>query len=94
MPKTYAPVWQTWALVKEVAPPAAPAAPAPTAVARDCLRERVQIARIQMRLTPAMLAERVRCDAATVSAYERGEEVLTADVQARLLQVLGLAKKK
>lgn len=90
--KTYAPVWQTWTLVKEVecAPERAP----PAGAARECLRERVQIARIRARLTPAMLAERARCDAATVSAFERGEDVLAPDVEARLLQALGLAPKK
>lgn len=93
MQKEYAPLYQTWSLVKEVdAPPPTSAAsssrPAPTTTRT---RELVQIARIKKRLTPSMLAERAGCDAETLSAFERGDEVLDAVVERRVLAALDLA---
>lgn len=91
----YVPVWQTWNLIRSCAKtnvaPNATDTSSNTAVApsRD-LRERVQIARIQKRLTVHELAERVRCDVETFASFERGEGVVSNEVQQRLISELGI----
>jgi transcriptional regulator with XRE-family HTH domain len=54
------------------------------------LRERMQIARIQNRLTVHELAQRVRCDVETLAAFERGEGLVADDVQMRIVAALRL----
>ena len=68
----YVPVWQTWSLIRGRgrAAPGVDAAESSTVVARSQdLRERMQIARIQNRLTVHELAQRVHCDVETLSSF-------------------------
>ena len=67
------------------------AAESSTVVARSQdLRERMQIARIRNRLTVHELAQRVHCDVETLSSFERGEGVVSSEVQQRLVRELRL----
>lgn len=54
------------------------------------LRERMQIARIQNRLTVHELAQRIRCDVETLAAFERGEGLVADEVQRRIVAELRL----
>lgn len=88
----YAPVWQTWNLIRQC-PTATSASATASATAPEAahdLRERMQIARIQNRLTPHDLARMVGCDVETLAAFERGEGVVSGDVQARIRAELRL----
>ena len=90
----YAPVWQTWTPVHT------PSSRAPSASGTDegavsasgvaSMRERMQIARIDRRLSIHELACRVKCDAATLAAFERGDEVIDDDLQRRIRTALAL----
>ena len=52
------------------------------------LRHRSQRARVEKRLSVDDLAVLVRCDSETLAAFERGDEVLSAEHQQRLRKVL------
>lgn len=90
----YVPVWQTWSLLRRRPTPST------SSVVTDAttllvtrttdLRERMQIARIQNRLTVHELAQRVRCDVETLAAFERGEGLVADDVQRRIVADLRL----
>lgn len=89
----YVPVWQTWSLIRTRSRTStdAPSSSSTTVVARSQdVRERMQIARIQNRLTVHELAQRVRCDVETLAAFERGEGVVSDEVQSRLVSELRL----
>lgn len=91
----YVPVWQTWSLLRQRPTPSTSSAATTdepsTVVARTKdLRERMQIARIQNRLTVHELASRVRCDVETLAAFERGEGLVVGDVQRRIVAELRL----
>lgn len=88
----YREVWQTWHLVRTSAR-AADAAPLPCAARTERppeLRQRVQMARVTRRWAIADLAAHAQCDAETLAAFERGDEVLHADLQRRVRQALEL----
>lgn len=96
--EAYAPVWQTWNLLcQRPSPTSQPlddgasntSHPVLTTRSAD-LRERMQIARIQARLTIHELAQRVRCDVETLASFERGEGVVNDEVQRRLCKELRL----
>ena len=83
----YTPVWQTWNLLRQTHS-MTPTDPDADKVAnqqqtRD-VRERMQITRIRNRLTVHELARRVGCDVETLAAFERGEGVVSGEVQARI----------
>lgn len=90
----YREVWQTWHLVRSTARAAessTAAPPAARAVERAPeLRQRVQMARVARRWAVADLAAHAQCDAETLAAFERGDEVLHADLQRRVRQALEL----
>lgn len=90
----YVPVWQTWNLIStrsRTSTDISTTSSSTTVVASSrVLRERMQIARIQNRLTVHELAQRVRCDVETLAAFERGEGVVSDEVQARLVSELRL----
>ena len=86
--RTYVPTWQTWSFVRREAPGATEATPSKDTCPR--LRERMQIARIEQRLTVLELAQRVHCDVETLAAFERGEEILDDTTQRRLRRELKL----
>jgi len=54
------------------------------------VREKVQIARIERRMSVAQLAQATRCDVETLAAFERGDEVLSAQVVDALRRELQL----
>ena len=91
----YAPVWQTWTLLRHrpttSATAATTAGAAVVAPTQTTLRERMQIARIQNRLTVHELAQRTGCDVETLASFERGEGVVSDDVQRRICAELRLA---
>ena len=54
------------------------------------LRERMQISRIERRMTIDELARALRCDAEVLAGFERGEEVITESLQTTIRRVLNL----
>lgn len=92
----YKAVWQTWDLVRPrttavVGDRAATDASAAAASSehRDW-RQQVQTARVERRWSVSDLAVQVQCDAETLAAFERGDEILAPDVQRRIRRALGL----
>jgi len=90
----YVEIWSSWDLVQ---PPQSSTQSVelnpctnhtPSAVS---LREQVQIARIEQRLSIADVAFRVKCHERTLAAFERGDEVLEAFVVKKLRSVLKIA---
>tara|TARA_B110001452_G_scaffold130958_1_gene108777 strand:- start:6676 stop:7053 length:378 start_codon:yes stop_codon:yes gene_type:complete len=87
----YVPVWQTWTLLRQrPTPPASTNSSSTTdpmmLVARtQDLRERMQISRIQNRLTVHELAKRVQCDVETLASFERGDGLISDEVQKRIV---------
>ncbi|MEC7000297.1 MAG: hypothetical protein VXX04_00515 [Actinomycetota bacterium] len=89
----YRPRWQTWSLVtrrvSDIDTPAATRAPEEVSSA-NVLRERVQIARIDRRLSIVELAAMVQCDADHLAAFERGDGIMDTSTQGRLRRTLGV----
>lgn len=92
MTSKYREVWQTWSLVKH---------PSTSLILEEVTTEepladasnfrfRMQTARISRRLTIAELSTMVKCDAETLAGFERGDEVVSGEVQTRLRKVLQL----
>lgn len=93
----YVPVWQTWNLVQHrpVVAPSDDSTQVSTGSSvgkthTQDIRERMQIARIQRRLTVHELATLVRCDVETLASFERGEGVVSDTVQERICSELRL----
>lgn len=61
-----------------------PCASAASAEARRNVRERLQRTRIEKRLSISALAAQSRCDVELLAAFERGEDLLSADVLRRV----------
>lgn len=55
-------------------------------------RHAVQMARVERSLSIQELSNRVKCDPDTLSAFERGDDVLSEDLQRSLKYILGLAR--
>jgi len=92
---TYAPVWQTWSVVRASVSSTKASAPADDVVvgrpsAASSLRERMQIARIDRRLSIDDLSRLIECDTETLAAFERGDEVLSERLQGAIRRVLRL----
>ena len=85
----YRPMWQTWELVRPIVTreDARPEGPRPVARPDD-LRLTVQRARIERRWSVSTLASQCECDVETLAAFERGDEVIHPNIQARLKSVL------
>ena len=93
MPSEYRPLWQTWNLVRvrSNAPLVATADAPVTTNETEPLRFRIQRARIERRWSIAELATHIsHCDVVTLAAFERGEEVLTVEMQKQLRKTLGV----
>ena len=88
----YRHVWLTWNLVRTNAPRLPVESPHQADRARPTaeLRYRVQMARVERRWSVVDLATRVQCDAETLAAFERGDEVLSGELQQRLRTELEL----
>ena len=91
----YVPVWQTWTTVR------APTTSAPVDESASTgqmsskqhiaqLRERMPDARICRRLSIEELSHASECDAETLAAFERGEEVLSDSHQRAIRRLLNL----
>lgn len=86
----YTPVWQTWEVIQPVHTPS-PEDVAHTETSKNPdLRQAVQRSRIEKRLSIPALATKIRCDPMTLSAFERGEDILPDDLLKRLLRELNL----
>ena len=93
---TYIPTWQTWHMVRHKSRPTQDACEdtvtmsgqATRQVTRQAMRERVQIARIDQRMTVSDLADQVGCDVDTIVAFEGGDEILSNDLQKKIRSVL------
>lgn len=85
----YVPVWQTWTLIRPISTAEIPITPMHSNRPHD-VRQRVQTARIQRRLTIHELAQRVHCDPEQIAAFERGEEILSDDIQKSVFHELKL----
>ena len=97
MAAKYVPVWQTWSLLQRRPIPCSPLSTSSSTTdtkilgARTTdLRERMQIARIQHRLTIHELANRVRCDVETLASFERGDGLVPDEVQKQIIIELRL----
>lgn len=87
----YVPVWQTWNVIHVAADSTKVSESTPSSSSSTIdLRRRMQVARIQRRWSVTDLAARVGCDANLLSAFERGDEILHASMQAAIKDVLQL----
>lgn len=90
--KTYLPTWQTWQVVRPLTrsqPEVRQGEIIPSdRDTRQLMRERVQIARIEQRMTVNDVADRVNCDVDTIVAFESGFEILSNDLQKKIRSVL------
>lgn len=82
-------VWQTWAFVHPTRETPLETVACGTQRTQT-LREDVQTARIQQRMTVFDLAQKTGIDAEVLGAYERGKTVLDARAQTTLKRVLDL----
>lgn len=90
----YVPVWQTWNLIN----PRHMSSSSQTSLISQSdeacitriqgLRERMQIARIQKRLTIHELAQKVECDVEMLASFERGDGIVTDEIQGRIRSAL------
>jgi len=96
----YARVWQTWELVCPQAQhddaslstnnADVDSNPTSTSDSAASMRQKVQRARIEQRMSIAALAAEVMSTTETIAAFERGDGVLGTDVRARIFKVLKL----
>lgn len=89
----YETVWQTWSVVTDARASSTRAesdCAQGTQAFHDDFRLRLQIARIERRWSIADLAQRVRCATEVLASYERGEDVVSADLRRRLVVELDL----
>lgn len=89
----YEEVWQTWSFVvadsaqahsEEIAPE--PGKPSDA----QGLRQKMQTARLHKRLSIWDLADKIGCTAETLSAFERGTEILDQQTQQRIRTTLDI----
>lgn len=55
-------------------------------------RHAVQMARVEKSLSIQELSNKVKCDPDTLSAFERGDDVLSEDLQRSLKHLLGITR--
>lgn len=87
----YKELHQTWDLIRpsgHTAPKDGAAAAPAACGGEEKARHRIQKLRIEKRLSVGQLAAAVDCDAETLAAFERGDEVLGAPLMRRLEQRL------
>ena len=90
---TYSQVWQTWHLVSSpitVQQTPQPGMRQPNTIGTDSVRQIVQTARVAKRISIATLASQIQCDVGLLAAFERGESILSVDINKRLHSVLGI----
>ena len=80
----YRPVYQTWRMVRPSHASVAQQEVGASYSSGEKARHRLQQLRIANRISIASLAEAVGCDAETLAAYERGDELLGNDVLRRI----------
>lgn len=92
----YATTWQTWEIVTnnidastlDEASTATTPRDVTASTTRTTLREQIQVARIEQRLSIDALSQRIGCDADALAAFERGDGVLTDAILVRMRRVL------
>ena len=90
VPQGYRRAWQTWDLVQVRRVTSLETEPVQATSHDVHLRHRVQKARIERRMSMADLAAHVGVDADRLAAFERGDELLPSDVEARVRSKLGV----
>jgi|TARA_E500000178_G_scaffold347623_1_gene401234 ribosome-binding protein aMBF1 (putative translation factor) len=99
-PSDYVRVYQTWNLLKRVKQPvstneADPSAKCVTSLpVQQELRHTIQMARVERCLSIQELSVKIKCSPETLSAFERGDEVLSEDMQNALKSVLNIDSAK
>ena len=96
MQSEYEEVWQAWSFLKqgqtsEDAPSSIPKANEDAKTSALEARRKVQMARVERRLSIHDLARKCNTDSESISAYEKGDDVLPLDVYERVLSVLRIA---
>ena len=90
-PPRYVRVYQTWNLVQALSSRNAdlftPSESASSTPAQH-LRHRAQIARVERGLSLQQLACDLDCPLSLLAAFERGEEVLSSELQCKLMSIL------
>ena len=90
----YVRVYQTWHLLKRTPNECASYVAQPaTAPPQMELRHSVQMARVERGLSIHDLSVKVKCSPDTLSAFERGDDVLSGDLQKALRTVLNIEGK-
>ena len=56
-------------------------------------RHRVQMARIERSWSILELSSKIGCDVDTLAAFERGDDILSADLRTALSRILELSKR-
>lgn len=100
LPSEYVRVYQTWNLLKCVKQPdnvsetdSSTRCPTRPPVQQE-LRHIVQMARVERLLSIQDLSEKIKCSSETLSAFERGDEVLSEDMLKSLKMVLNIDSSK
>ncbi|MBM74316.1 MAG: hypothetical protein CMK59_02850 [Proteobacteria bacterium] len=86
----YKPVYQTWKMVRPVYSAGDQEKMDHSDLAEGKLRHHFQQQRIGKRLSIAELAEAISCDTETLAAYERGDDLLNADMIKKLKRIFGV----
>ena len=100
IPGDYVRVYQTWHLLKRTNPTVKVSEPgaSTTCVAsrpvQQELRHVIQMARVERCLSIQDLSTKIKCSPETLSAFERGDEVLSEDMQKALKEVLNIESSK
>ena len=95
LPSGYVRVYQTWNLLKRVKQPlkesevATPDYATVLPVQQE-LRHIIQMARVEHCFSIQDLSEKIKCSPETLSAFERGDEVLSEDILMALKKVLNI----
>ena len=96
MTARYQTVWQSWNFVNRAAKPIElfVEADSEPQMLNDETRYKIQKARIEQRISIAKLAQMVKCDIETISAYERGDETLDTATINNIQRILDVEEKK
>lgn len=89
----YEEVWQAWSFLKEEktsddSPSSLSKASEESKTSALEARRKVQMARVERRLSIHDLAKKCNTDSDSISAYEKGDDVLPLDVYEKVLSVL------
>lgn len=90
----YSSVWQTWDILQPNSQPQCATHENDVAESDGTStlsqRQSMQKRRIELRLSIPLLAERIKCDASVLAAFERGDDILQNDTYMALKKELKL----